>query len=168
MGYTVPAAIGAKLGKPNLQVLGMIGDGDFLMSLQELHTAMQLGLNVVYIVLNNAGWMAITDLQRAVLGNDRGYATEFYDSHGNVYTPNFAEIAKGFGCWSTRISAIEEIQPTLKEAFSQNIPAVIEIMVSRDPKYTGSPAWGWWDVPIPTYLKEKRAVYEKGKHEEFL
>ena len=161
MGYTLPATIGAKLGKPDKQVIGLVGDGDFLMTMQELHTAKQLGLNIVLVILNNAGWIAITDLQRAAFGNERGYATEFEDFEGNVYTPNFAEIARGFGCWSKRISKNSEIKPTLKEAFEQSGPAIIEIMVNRDPKFTGSPAWGWWDVPIPSYLAEKREKYEE-------
>lgn len=160
MGYTLPAALGAKLAAPNKQVIGLVGDGDFMMTMQELHTAKQLNLNVVIVVLNNAAWMAITDLQRAVFGADRGYATEFVDKNDTPYTPNFAEIAKGFQIWSKRISRNSEIQPTLAEAFAQSGPAVIEIMVNRDPKYTGSPAWGWWDVPIPAYMAEKRKQYE--------
>ncbi len=161
MGYTLPATIGAKLGKPNKQVIGLVGDGDFMMTMQELHTAKQLGLNIVIVILNNSGWFAITDLQRAVFGKDRGYATEFHDSEGKVYTPNFADIAKDFGCWSKRISKNHEIQEALKEAFIQSGPAVIEIIVNRNPEYSGSPAWGWWDVPIPTYLEERREKYEK-------
>jgi acetolactate synthase-1/2/3 large subunit len=161
MGYTLPATIGAKLGKPTKQVIGLVGDGEFMMSMQELHTAKQLDINIVLVILNNSGWIAITDLQRAVLGEDRGYATEFMDSKGNSYTPNFSDVAKAFGCWSKRISKSSEIKPALKEAFTQKGPAVIEILVNRDPKYSGSPAHGWWDVPIPAYMKEKRAEYEK-------
>jgi thiamine pyrophosphate-dependent acetolactate synthase large subunit-like protein len=102
------------------------------------------------------------------LGEDRGYATEFLDNKGNVYTPDFTEIAKGFGCWSKRISKSSEIKGALKEAFEQNGPSVIEIIVNRDPKFSGSPAHGWWDVPIPVYLKERRAKYEKEIKEEDL
>ena len=43
---------------------------------------------------------------------------------------------------------------------------VIEIIVNRDPKYSGSPAWGWWNVPIPAYMKEKRAKYERDMQNE--
>ena len=168
MGYTLPATIGAKLGQPDKQVIGLVGDGDFMMTMQELHTAMQLNLNIVIVLVNNAGWMAITDLQRAVYGPDRGYATEFQDQEGKPYTPHFADIAKGFGCWSTRISKTSEIQPALKEAFAQSGPAIVEIMVSRDPKYSGSPAWGWWDVPIPAYMKAKKADYDAARKEEDL
>ncbi|TFG16830.1 MAG: thiamine pyrophosphate-binding protein [Promethearchaeota archaeon] len=167
MGYSLPAAIGAKLGQPDLQVITLIGDGDFMMTMGELHTAKQVGKNIVIVVLNNAGWIAITDLQRAVYGDEHAYATEFEDKNGS-YTPNFADIAKGFGCWSRRISKADEIKPTLKEAFSQAGPAVVEIMVNRDPRYSGSPAWGWWDVPIPTYMKEKREKYMKEIEEEDL
>ncbi|MFW9852475.1 MAG: thiamine pyrophosphate-binding protein [Candidatus Thorarchaeota archaeon] len=167
MGYTVPAAIGAKLGKPDKQVVGLVGDGDFMMTMQELHTAVQLNLNVVIVILNNSGWIAITDLQRAAYGNDRAYATEFTDYKGESYSPNFADIAKGFGCWSTRISKTKEIKPALEMAFKQLGPAVVEILVNRNPKYTGSPAWGFWDVPIPAYMKEKRIKYlEKIKEED--
>jgi acetolactate synthase-1/2/3 large subunit len=168
MGYSLPAAIGAKLGQPKKQVIALIGDGDFMMSMMELHTVKQLNINLVVVILNNYGWIAITDLQRAVLGADRGYATEFRDDKGAPYSPHFADIAKGFGCWSTRISKASEIKPALQQAFTQSGPAVIEILVNRDPKFTGSPAWGWWDVPIPTYLSEQRKKYEQAKKEEIL
>ena len=168
MGYTLPATIGAKLGKPEKQVIGLAGDGDFMMSIQELHTAKQLNLNVVIVVINNAGWIAITDLQRDVYGKDKGFATEFTDHEGKTYSPNFADIAKGFGCWSTKISKAKEIKPALQMAFKQEGPAVVEIIVNRDPKYSGSPAWGWWDVPIPAYMTKKREKYLEQKKGEDL
>ena len=115
---------------------------------------MQLGLNIVMVVLNNAGWIAITDLQRAVLGEDHNYATEFTDNNGNVYTPNFAEIAKGFGCWGKRISTVSEIQPSLQELLNKMVQLSENYGESRS-KTSGIPAWGWWDVPIPSYLEEK-------------
>ncbi len=166
MGYTLPAAIGAKMGKPGKQVVGLVGDGDFMMTMAELHTAKQLDVNVVIVLLNNAAWMAITDLQWAVYGKERGYATEFFDNNGDVYTPNFSDIAKGFGCWSTRISKSSEIVPVLEKAFNQDGPALIEVMVNRTLEYEGSPAWGWWDVPIPAYFKRKREQYEREIKEE--
>jgi acetolactate synthase-1/2/3 large subunit len=90
MGYTLPAAIGAKLGsidigKPERNVLGFVGDGDFMMTISELSVAVQLGLqNFFIIVLNNAGWIAIKDLQQAAFGEDRGYGTAFEDKDGNM------------------------------------------------------------------------------------
>jgi len=167
MGYTLPAAIGAKLGvidlgKPETEVVGLVGDGDFMMSMQELSTVAQLKLtNFFIIIFNNMGWIAIKDLQQAAYGEERAWANDFYDTDGKIYTPNFAEIAKAFDCYGERISKREEIIPTLKKAVESGKPAVIEIMVNREFPYSGSPAVGWWDVPKPTYLKERRRVYEK-------
>ncbi|MFX0058293.1 MAG: thiamine pyrophosphate-binding protein [Candidatus Hodarchaeota archaeon] len=167
MGYSVPAAIGAKLGsidigKPDRQVVALVGDGDFMMTLSELSMAVQLGLkNIFFIVLNNYGWIAIKDLQQAAFGEDRGYGTAFYDKEGNPYSPDFTKIAEAFGCYSEKISTKEEIIPSLERAAKSERPVVIEILVNRQYPYTGSPAVGWWDVPIPEYLTERRKKYEE-------
>ncbi|MBA7537563.1 Acetolactate synthase large subunit [subsurface metagenome] len=174
MGYSVPAAIGAKLGsidigKPNRQVVALVGDGDLMMTISELSVAVQLGLtNIFFIVLNNHGWIAIKDLQQAAFGEDRGYGTAFEDREGNSYSPDYAKIAEGFGCYSEKISKKEEIIPALERAIKSNKPVVIEILVNRTFPFTGSPAAGFWDVPIPDYLTERRMKYEEEIKEEKL
>lgn len=167
MGYSVPATIGAKLGsidigKPNRKVVALVGDGDFMMTISELSLAVQLGLkDIFFIVLNNHGWIAIKDLQQAAFGEDRGYGTAFEDFDGNSYSPDFAKIGEAFGCYSEKISAKEEIIPALTRASNSEKPAVVEIEVQQTFPYTGSPAVGWWDVPRPAYLIEKRKEYEE-------
>ena len=167
MGYSVPAAIGAKLGsinigEPDRQVVALVGDGDFMMTISELSVAVQLGLtNIFFIVINNYGWIAIKDLQQSAFGENRGYGTAFYDKNGNPYSPDFAKIAEGFGCYAEKISKKEEIIPALKRAKKSDNPSVIEILVNRDFPYTGSPAIGFWDVPRPNYLIERRKKYEE-------
>ncbi|MFX0021714.1 MAG: thiamine pyrophosphate-binding protein [Candidatus Hermodarchaeota archaeon] len=167
MGYSVPAAIGAKLGvidtgNPNQQVVALVGDGDFMMTISELSMAVQLGMeNIFFIVLNNHGWIAIKDLQQTAFGIDRGYGTAFEDKEGNSYSPNFAQVGEAFGCYAEQISRSEEIKPALERATKARKPAVIEILVNREYPYTGSPAVGWWDVPRPEYLKEQRKQYEE-------
>jgi acetolactate synthase-1/2/3 large subunit len=167
MGYSVPAAIGAKLGsidigKPDRQVVALVGDGDFMMTISELSMAVQLGLdNIFFIVLNNHGWIAIKDLQQAAFGEDRDYGTAFKDKDGKTYSPDFAKIGEAFGCYSEKISKKEEIIPALGRAAKSNKPAVIEILVNRNYPFTGSPAVGWWDVSIPEYLTERRRKYEE-------
>ncbi|MFX1429286.1 MAG: thiamine pyrophosphate-binding protein [Promethearchaeota archaeon] len=167
MGYSVPAAIGAKLGvidmgNPNQQVVALVGDGDFMMTISELSIAVQLGLeNIFFIVLNNFGWIAIKDLQQAAFGEDRAYGTTFEDKNGKSYSPDFARIGEAFGCYAEQISKKEEIIPALERAAKSKKPAVIEIKVQREYPYTGSPAVGWWDVPRPEYLKERRKQYEE-------
>jgi len=174
MGYGVPAAIGAKLGsidigKPNRQVVALVGDGDFMMTISELSVAVQLGLsNLFFIVLNNYGWIAIKDLQQAAFGEDRGYGTAFEDNNGNTYSPDFAEIAEAFGCYAEKVSKKEEIIPALERGTKSNKPVVIEILVNQDFPFSGSLTAGFWDVPPPTYLKERRKQYEEEIKEEKL
>ncbi|MHA1650200.1 MAG: thiamine pyrophosphate-dependent enzyme, partial [Candidatus Helarchaeota archaeon] len=96
----------------------------------------------------------------AVYGEDHAYATEFYDKNGKIYSPDFKAITEGFGCYAEKISRCEEIQPAIKRALDSDKPAVIEIIVNREFPYSGSPAHGWWDVPIPAYMVEKRKKYE--------
>jgi acetolactate synthase-1/2/3 large subunit len=165
MGWTVPAALGAKLAVPDRQVVGLAGDGDFLMTAQELATAMQYDLPVVYVVANNQGWIAIRDLQAAVYGEGRAHGAEFLKDKTPV-SPNLAKLARAFGCHGERISEPNEVQPALLRAFASGKPAVVEVLVERSYPLSGSPAVGWWDVPVPTYLKEKRQRYEQEKAEE--
>jgi acetolactate synthase-1/2/3 large subunit len=174
MGYSVPAAIGAKLGsidigKPNRQVVALVGDGDFMMTLSELSVAVQLGLsNLFFIILNNHGWIAIKDLQQAAFGEDRGYGTAFKDKDGNSYTPDFAKIGEAFGCYAEKISKREEIIPALERATKSDKPVIIEVQVNQEFPFSGSLSAGWWDVPRPAYLKELRKQYEEDIKEEKL
>ena len=167
MGFTLPASLGAKLACPDRQVVGILGDGDFMMTMQELSTAVQYNLPVVIILANNTGWISIRDLQMAAFGEDRAVATDFAKDNRELYTPDFKEIAEGFGCYSERIEKADEVQPALKRAFESNKPAVIEVIVNREYPFSGSPAVGGWDVPVPTYLKDRRQKYEREKKGEF-
>jgi acetolactate synthase-1/2/3 large subunit len=166
MGFALPASIGIKLAAPDKEVVGLIGDGDFMMTIQELSTAVQLDLPVIEIIINNMGWIAIKDLQMAVYGEDRALATDFFDENQSIYSPDFKKIAEGFGCYAEKISEANEIKPAIKRAIKSNKPAVIEVIVNREYPFSGSPAHGWWDVPIPTYLEDKRKKYEQEKEGE--
>ena len=81
---------------------------------------------------------------------------------------HFANIAKEFGAYGERISRVGEIKPALQRAFDSGKPAVVEAMCELEYPYTGSPAVGWWDVPVPTYLKKRRQEYERGRTRERL
>jgi len=170
MGWTVPAALGAKLAANaqsarKRQVVGLVGDGDFLMTAQELATAVQYNIPAVYVVANNLGWIAIRDLQAAVYGEERAVGAEFLKEEKPI-SPDLTALAQAFGCYAERISAPDEVQPALARAFAANKPAVVEVMVERNYPLSGSPAVGWWDVPVPTYLAKQRAKYEQERAEE--
>ena len=167
MGWALPAAIGAKLACPQRPVLAFLGDGDFMMTMQELSTVAQYELPIVILVANNNGWLAISDLQADVLGKDAVFGNDFMRG-GNVYSPDFAAIAQGFGIRAYKESAPELIKRTIIEALNLNKPALINVDVCRDYPESGGRAFGWWDVPIPAYMREKRAIYERQMNEESL
>jgi len=156
MGWAVPASMGAKLAKPDRQVISVSGDGDFLMTCQELATAVQYGITTVHFVLNNYGWLSIRDLQLDVYGKERGYATEFRaEDTGNLYNPSFTKLAEAFGCYSDFVEKPEEVAPALSRAFDSGKPAVIEVPVQYEHPWSEGKTFGWWDVPKPAYLKKE-------------
>jgi acetolactate synthase-1/2/3 large subunit len=165
MGWTVPAALGAKLALPERQVVGLVGDGDFLMTAQELATAVQYDIPAVFVVANNVGWIAIRDLQASAYGEERAIGAEFLKDGGPV-SPDLTALSHAFGCHAEQISHPDQVAPALERALAANAPAVIEVLVEREFPLSGSPAVGWWDVPVPTYLAEQRARYERERAEE--
>jgi len=168
MGFTLPAALGAKLARPERLVVGIAGDGDFLMTVHELATAVQYEIPVVVLVLNNVGWQSINDLQVAAYGEDRRIGCDFVRSDGSLISPDFKTIAEGFGCYAERVSKASEVKPALRRAFEAGRPAVVEVVVNKEFPYSGGMAVGWWDVPVPAYLKERREEYERARAEEVL
>lgn len=168
MGFAVPAAIGAKLAAPDRQVCAMVGDGDFMMTMAELSTAVQEKANILVLVLNNMSWMAIKDLQCAAYGPERAFGCDFEDVDGAPYTPDFAAIGAAFGCHAEKVSKAAEIGPAMHRALTAGKPGLIEILVNREHPFSGSPAVGWWDVPIPADMDEKRRRYEVERREEQL
>lgn len=161
MGWAYPAALGAKLAAPEKQVVAVVGDGDFMMTMQEMATAMEYGINVVVVLLNNYGWYSIRDLQMAEFGEDRAIGIDWDDSK----SPDFVKIAEGFGLHAESIEEPGDIQSAIKRAFEHGGPALVEIKVARDFPNSGSTVVGWWDVPIPEYLEDRRAEYEQARKE---
>ena len=154
MGFAMPAAMGAKIALPERQVVAVVGDGDFLMTVQELATAVQYNIPIVVtVVANNYGWQWIKDLQMAALGPERVYATEFRDRQGAPISPDFTALARSFGAYAERVERPEEVHPALARAFAQGRPAVVEVIVNREQPYAGGTVAGWWDVPIPAYWR---------------
>lgn len=162
MGWALPAALGAKLARPETPVVALMGDGDFMMTMQELSTMSQYGIGVVVIVANNSGWMAIKDLQADVLGEDRTFGSD-WEKSGKIYSPDFKTIAKSFGIHARKISRPDEVAGAIENALKSNGPAFIEVDLYREQPFTGGRSYGWWDVPVPAYSKDRREKYEKAR-----
>jgi acetolactate synthase-1/2/3 large subunit len=157
MGWAVPAAMGAKLAMPDRQVVSITGDGDFMMSLPELGTAVMNNIPVVFLVQNNQGYMSIRGGQRKFMG--RHIASEFnhHKGNGEPYSADIAAVAKNFGVESWKVTADEDLEKSLKAALDCGGPALVEVMTSRDA--AGPFATGWWDFPSPAYYEKEQAAY---------
>lgn len=165
MGWAMPAAFGAKLAAPDRPVVALVGDGDFMMVMQELSTAAQYRIPVVTIVADNRGWMAIKDLQTDVLGIENTFGNDF-EQCGKPYAPDFKKVAEGFNIKAYRAENEAELKEAIKDALAQDGPSLIHVPVSSEFPYSGGEAFGWWDVPIPGYMEEKRKAYENAVREE--
>lgn len=166
MGWAVPAAMGAKLASPDTPVVALVGDGDFMMVMQELSIMAQYNIPIIIVLADNNGWMAIKDLQMDVLGEDCAFGNDFAKDNGEIYSPDFYTIAKAFGVDSYKADNEKDIKNAINEAVKNNRPALITIPVTRKYPLTGGKAYGWWDVPIPAYMATKRETYEKAIKEE--
>ncbi len=152
MGFALPAAIAAKLAKPESPVVCIIGDGDFMMCVQELATCVACNLPVVFLVLNNAGYISIRDGQDALMG--RNIISEFSraGSNGAPYSVQFPALAKSFGLdFAMQVQRVDEIGSTIKTALDCGGPALVEVPITRDASIAAANVVGWWDFPpVPT------------------
>ncbi len=168
MGFSLPAALGVKLAYPERQVMPIIGDADFLMTVQELAVAVQYGIAVKVVVFNNQGFLSIRDLQKDVYGEDRSYAAEFNGLNGRPAAPDFVALARSFGLNARKVSQPGEVRQAVKDILAEDGPSLLEVEVNREYPWSGGNATGWWDVPVPLYLKERRLNYEQARSEEQL
>ncbi len=161
MGWAVPAALGAKLARPDRQVVAVVGDGDFMMSLPEMGTAVMNDIPVVFLVQNNRGYMSIRGGQRKFMG--RHVASEFnmHKGNGHPYTADIAAVAKNFGMESWKCEDSADLEKTLKTALDCGAPALVEVTTSRDA--AGPFVTGWWDFPSPAYYEKEQASYAEGR-----
>ena len=164
MGWAVPAAMGAKLACPDRQVVAIVGDGDFMMSLPEMGCAAMNGINVVFLVLNNQGYMSIRGGQRKFMG--RHIASEFNQHAGNgqPYSADITATARAFGLEAWKVEKDEDLEKSLKAALECGGPALVEVIVSRDA--AGPFATGWWDFPSPAYYEKEQAGYAEMRAKE--
>jgi acetolactate synthase I/II/III large subunit len=164
MGFTLPAAIGAQLAKPDRQVLAVCGDGDFLQTMQELQAAVLVGSPVCVIVLDNSGWISIKGGQQTFFG--RTAWTDFTTPDGSLYSPDFAAIARAFGIHAEAPAEPDEVAPAVARALASGGPSLVHIKVDRDLAVAGPDKTGWWDAPSPANHPEQHARWLAGVAEE--
>ena len=124
MGYALPAAIGAKYGAPERQVVAIMGDGGAQMNIQEFGTIMQFKPNVKIIILNNR-----------FLGMVRQWQELFHEkrySFTDIQSPDFVQVAKGYRIDGKQISKREELRSSLKEMLDHPSSFLLEVAVAQE------------------------------------
>lgn len=144
MGFGFPAAIGAKIGNPDKDVVCISGDGGMQMNIQELATAVTEETGVTVCILNNYYLGMVRQMQQLFYGK-RYVATCLRrrkscpaDCKGPnpgcpPYEPDFVKLAESYGAVGIRVTAPEEIAPALEQAkANKNVPTIIEFMIATD------------------------------------
>lgn len=124
MGFALPAAIGAKFGAPERTVVAVIGDGGFQMTIQELGTIMQTGINVKLLILNNAFLGMVRQWQELFHGKRYSFV--------DIESPDFVQVAKGYRIAGKRISDRAELKDAIKEMLAHEGSYLLEVMVGKE------------------------------------
>lgn len=131
MGYGLPAAIAAKIHKPDTPVICVAGDGDFQMVLPEMATAVENDANVIVLILNNGILGTIR------MHQERSYPGRVSGTTLNKGNPDFVKLAHAYGVYGERVKTAEEFGAAFERAQASNLPAILDLIL--DPE-TISPA----------------------------
>ncbi|CAH2212793.1 biosynthetic-type acetolactate synthase large subunit [Tepidibacter aestuarii] len=128
MGYSIPAAIGAKLACPNKKVISVVGDGGIQMPLSELGTLSGNNLNTIILLFNNNRLGMVRELQHNAYGKGSYFGINF------EFNPDFVQISKAYGLTGKKVLSNEEFEQALKEAIQSEKSYLIECIV--DPNFS--------------------------------
>jgi len=127
LGFDIPAAVGAKIAKPDSTAVAVMGDGGFLFMVEELGLACRYNIPIIVIVINNGVLSLIRQNQKYALGFR--YAVDlWYDGQ----YPDMVKIAEGFGCHAELVEDPKEIRSAFQRAVDSQRPSVINIIVDRE------------------------------------
>jgi len=150
MGYEVAGAVGAKMADPSRDVFCFIGDGTFLMASQEIMTAVQEGLKITILLVDNYGYGSIAALSEtrgsqafACRFNYRGEDGQFSEDRIDI---DLAANAASYGADVFTATTADELKKALADAADTENTAVVYVKVDAKGRFGGSGAW--WDVPV--------------------
>jgi 3D-(3,5/4)-trihydroxycyclohexane-1,2-dione acylhydrolase (decyclizing) len=174
MGYEIAGGLGVKMAAPDREVFVMVGDGSYLMMAQELVTAVQEGIKLVVVLVQNHGFASIGNLSES-LGSQRFGTSYRYRSgsvesggrlDGDVLPTDLAANAESLGADVLRANTIEALRAALAKARASERTTVVHI--ETDPMVPAPDSESWWDVPVAEVsaletTQDARTVYDQAK-----
>src|SRR6188472_594799 len=139
MGFGAPAALGAKLARPDRVVVALVGDGGFGQNPAMLATAFEADIAVVWVIMNNFAFGTIAGLEKAHYGTTFGTV---FEKDGKPYSPDYAAIARAYGVDGVKIGSAAEFRPALERAIAAKRPFVIDVVMQNEPV----PTAGHWNI----------------------
>jgi acetolactate synthase-1/2/3 large subunit len=140
MGFGPAAAIGVQIAAPEKVVVALVGDGGMSAQLPAVPMAVEQGLPVIFLVMNNRAHGTIADLQAASFG--ASFGCEFFDRDGNPYSPDFAAYGRACGADGYLVEGPGELAAALREAVQRRRPAVLDVPMVNEPV----PTPGHWNI----------------------
>ena len=132
MGYSVPAAMGAKVAEPHRVVWAIDGDGCFQMTNQELATCAINDIPIKVAIINNSSLGMVRQWQ-SLFYDGRYSHTDLNTGHGTIHIPDFVKLAEAYGCLAIRVEREEDVDAAIRTALETNDrPVVIDFVVSAD------------------------------------
>jgi acetolactate synthase-1/2/3 large subunit len=124
MGFGLPASVGAKIGRPEKQVVAFLGDGGFQMTIQELGTILHYKIPVKIIILNN-GYLGMVRQWQDMFFKKRYAFTE-------LVNPDFVTVAKGFSIPGKKVSDRKELKSSLEKMLAAEGPYLLDIKIEKE------------------------------------
>ncbi|GAA1996731.1 3D-(3,5/4)-trihydroxycyclohexane-1,2-dione acylhydrolase (decyclizing) [Nakamurella flavida] len=171
MGYEIPGGIGVRMAAPDRDVFVTVGDGSYLMMPTELVTAVQEGIKIIVVLLQNHGYASIGSLAESLGVQRFGTKYRYRDEKsgrldGGVLPVDLAANAESLGVTVFRASTLPELQEALAKAKAH--PTVSLVHVDTDLEFQSPAGDGWWDVPVAEVstlesTRQARLTYEQHK-----
>ena len=149
MGFGVAGGLGAKLAAPDRPVVSVCGDGGFAMWPSAVLTAVEYDIPMVWLVWNNYGYVVIRDQQLGFFGKTRELACSFTDPKGQLYTADYAAMARSMGATGITVEKPADLAPQLEAAIASNKPVVLDVRVDRESRPLASGSWELPPIPPP-------------------
>ena len=140
MGFGPAAAVGVQLAQPDRVVVALVGDGGMSAQLPAVPLAVEQGLPVLFVVMNNKAHGTIADLQAHNFG--QSFGCEFRDTDGNPFSPDFAAFGRSCGADGYTVERPEDFAAALRKAIENRRPAVLDVPMVNEPV----PTPGHWNI----------------------